>query len=116
MKSSQSCAPSEHAEQVTFVIEFEREYPGIKIFAIPNGGFRDHNTAKKLKLEGVKPGVPDLYIPAWHCWIEMKRTKGGALSKDQKEWRDYLQSIGDEWILAKGWEDGMFQLSNKNRV
>lgn len=32
-------------------------------FAIPNGGHRDVRVAKKLKAEGVKPGVPDLMWP-----------------------------------------------------
>ena len=113
MTSSQLSIPSEHAEQVTFIKEFERLWPNVRIFSIPNGGFRDKRTAQKLKLEGVKAGVPDLYIPAWHCWVEMKKTKGGVLSTQQKEWRDYLQSIGDEWILAKGWIDGIEKLKNR---
>lgn len=97
--------PSEHAEQVTFVSWFRRNYPDVRILAIPNGGFRDKNTAIKLKSEGVSPGVPDLYIPAWKLWIEMKRQSGGSLSAHQKDWRDYLLSIGDNWFVAKGFED-----------
>lgn len=33
------------------------------IFAIPNGGLRSKATAGKLKAEGVKAGVPDLFLP-----------------------------------------------------
>lgn len=32
-------------------------------FAIPNGGHRNKATAGKLKAEGVKAGVPDLFLP-----------------------------------------------------
>ena len=56
---------SEHAEQAGFVTWFRTKYPGTLIFAIPNGGKRDIVTAKKLQMEGVTPGVPDLFIPAW---------------------------------------------------
>ena len=65
--------PTEHAEQVTLVQWLRRQYPGVLIFAIPNGGQRNAAVALKLKLEGVVRGVPDLYIPAWRTWIEMKR-------------------------------------------
>ena len=51
--------------------------------------------------------MPDLYIPEWKLWIEFKKVKGGILSKDQKLWRNYLISIGDNWILANGFEDGV---------
>ena len=67
----------------------------IRIFAIPNGGARHPAVAYKLKAEGVLRGVPDLYIPEWKLWIEMKRIKGGVLSDDQKDWIEYLESVGD---------------------
>lgn len=97
--------PTEHAEQVTFVNWFERTYPGVRIFAIPNGGLRHTATAQKLKQEGVRKGVPDLYIPEWRTWVEMKRVKGGSVSRDQKDWIAYLESIGDTVIIGKGWQD-----------
>lgn len=33
------------------------------LHAIPNGGYRDKITAGKLKAEGVKRGVPDIFLP-----------------------------------------------------
>lgn len=109
--SVRSCAditgrvPTEHEEQREFVAWFRRQYPDVRIFAIPNGGSRSQREGGRLKLEGVSAGVPDLYIPAWRAWLEMKRQKGGSLSPEQKDWRDYLQSIGDVWMVAKGCED-----------
>ena len=102
--------PTEHAEQVAFVQWWELNRPNLWIFAIPNGGHRHKATAIKLRLEGVRPGVPDLYCPALRLWIEMKRQKGGRLSPEQKEWRDHLLSIGDRWIVAKGAKDAINQL------
>jgi hypothetical protein len=109
--AAKSCAdvagriPTEHEEQREFVAWFRRQYPDVRIFAIPNGGARSQREGGRFKLEGVSAGVPDLYIPAWRCWVEMKRQKGGSLSADQKDWRDYLQSIGDLWFVCKGCED-----------
>lgn len=99
--------PTEHAEQLTFVSEFERRYPDVRIFAIPNGGHRHKAVAAKMKQEGQKRGVPDLYVPAWNLWIEMKRQKGGRLSEHQKDWIEYLKSIGHEVIVGSGWHDAI---------
>ena len=53
-------------------------------------------------MEGVVRGVPDLYVPAWNLWVEMKRVSGGRLSPDQKEMITYLENIGHKVILGKG--------------
>jgi len=76
--------PSETEEQEGFVNWFRAKFPGVLIFAIPNGGHRAISTAKRLKAEGVVPGIPDLHVPAWRLWIEMKRVKGGKLSALKK--------------------------------
>lgn len=97
--------PSESEEQIGFLQWFEATFRGVRIFHIPNGGHRAISVAKKMKIEGVKPGVPDLYVPHWHLWIEMKRASGGRLSPEQREWIDYLESIGDSVIVGKGATD-----------
>jgi hypothetical protein len=75
-----------------------------------NGSDISIGAAVKAKKEGVSSGVPDLYIPAWKTWIEMKRQKGGSVSPDQKEWIQYLESIGDKVIIGKGCEDAARKL------
>jgi hypothetical protein len=94
--------PTEHEEQREFVRWFRQSYVGVRIFAIPNGGARSRATAGRLKVEGVSPGVPDLFIPAWGLWIEMKRTKRGKHETEQKSWAAYLESVGYSVILCKG--------------
>lgn len=84
---------------------FRQTYPSVRIFAIPNGGARSMATAARLKVEGVSPGVPDLFIPAWKLWVEMKRQKGGVVSADQKDWLAYLDSVGYTTLVCKGAED-----------
>jgi len=102
--------PSESDEQIGFLQWWRAQFPGVRIFHIPNGGHRAVSVAKKMKAEGVCPGVPDLYVPAWRLWIEMKRRKGGRLSAEQREWAEYLEGIGDTVIVGKGAEDASRQV------
>lgn len=51
------------------------------LFAVPNGGSRHPVEAARLKAEGVRPGVPDLFFYQarggyFGMFIEMKRRKG----------------------------------------
>ena len=67
------------------------KYPELKlIFHIPNEGKRSFKTGMELKRQGLKSGVPDLFLPVarngFHgLWIEMKFGKN-RLSKTQKDW------------------------------
>lgn len=94
--------PTEHEEQREFVKWFRQTFSDVRIFAIPNGGARNKATAGRLKAEGVCAGVPDLFIPEWGLWLEMKRTKGGSVSAEQKDWAEYLEWCGYKWQVAKG--------------
>lgn len=105
---------SEHYEQREFVSWFRKNHPGVRIFAIPNGGWRSRLTAARLKAEGASPGVPDLFIPAWNTWVEMKRSKGGRLSDKQKDWRQYLLSIGHTFILANGKQEAIDAIKERS--
>lgn len=75
---------SEHDEQAGFFewAAYSRgKYPELDfMFAIPNGGLRHVTVAQKLKAEGVRPGVPDTFLPVarggYHgLWIEFKFEK-----------------------------------------
>lgn len=101
---------SEHDVQKAFIQWFKLQYKDIRIFAIPNGGKRHISVAKKLKAEGVVSGVPDLFIPGWYLWIEVK-TIDGKLSKNQKEWLAYLESIGYNTMVVYGIDDAMRQVA-----
>lgn len=82
--------PTESKEQIAFVKWFRTVHKDFRIIAIPNGGNRDMITGSIMKAEGVTRGVPDLYVPAWHLWIEFKRIKGSAISMEQQDWANYL--------------------------
>ena len=84
--------PTEHQEQVALIHWAKMRSATLPelglLFAIPNGGERHLFVAKKLKAEGVKPGTPDLCLPVarggYHgLFIEMKRMKGGRVTKQR---------------------------------
>jgi hypothetical protein len=106
IKSLADKVPTEHEEQREFVRWFRQSFPGVRIFAIPNGGARSQREGGRFKLEGVSPGVPDLFVPAWLMWIEFKRQKGGSVSAEQKDWMGYLEGIGHRTFVARGAESG----------
>lgn len=108
--------PTEHQEQREFVSWFRQNYPGTRIFAIPNGGRRSKTEALRLKVEGVSPGVPDLFIPAWCVWVEMKRQKGGRVDPAQTDWHAYLQGIGHTVLVCKGCLDAVRQINIYRQV
>ena len=102
--------PTEHEEQRAFVSWFRKTFTGVLIAAIPNGGQRSKSQGAKLMLEGVLPGMPDLFIPAWGLFIEFKRRKGGSLSPEQKEVIPQLEAAGYRVIVAKGCHDAVIKL------
>ena len=102
----------EHEEQREFVQWFRRTFGDTyRIFAIPNGGARSISVACRLKVEGVSKGVPDLFCPAMALWVEMKREKGGVLSKEQKEWIQHLEENHYRVIVAYGCADAIEQVN-----
>ena len=108
--SASKISPSEHSEQVGFINWFRAKYPDVLIFAIPNGEKRAISVAKRLKMEGVVRGMPDLFVPAWTLWIEMKRVSGGRLSTEQRQMIKYLEGIGHTVIIGKGAGDASKQI------
>ena len=108
--SKQVFVPYERTEQKLFVKWFRLQFKGVRIFAIPNGGKRPGATAWAMKAEGQSPGVPDLQVPEWGLWIEMKRQKGAKISDEQAAWILYLQKIGQRVIVAYGFDDAKKQL------
>ncbi len=99
--------PTEHEEQRNLVRWFRQTYGlvtrgGVRIFAIPNGSQRSRTTGARLKAEGVSAGVPDLFVPAWCLWVEMKRAEGGSVSAEQRDWHAYLRSIGHTVLVCRG--------------
>ncbi len=89
------------------------------LHAIPNGGARDIVTAARMKAEGVKPGMPDIFLPfprlqldvtgVWitrHCglYVELKKLgKIKTISKDQELFGAYCREVGYAHEFCEGW-------------
>jgi len=73
-------------------------------FAVPNGGLRPKRTAFKLKQQGVKRGVSDLFfiINGKSIGLEIKPATGGVQSDKQSDWQERLERAGGFYYLARG--------------
>ena len=106
--------PLESAEQVAlfrWAAYASGTHPELKnLYHVPNGGTRDRREAHNLRLQGVKSGVPDICLDwpgsGYHgLRIELKRTKGGRLSDDQKDWLERLNRAGYRAVVCYGWDE-----------
>ena len=121
-RASKEGLPTESQEQkIVFAwAEYMQRsyYPELeRLYAIPNGEWRNIVTARRLKSEGVKQGVPDLCLPVarngYHgLYLELKRKKGGQTSKAQREWIEYLNAAGYLAIVCKGAEEAITAIQN----
>lgn len=105
---------TEHAHQVAlfcWAAINRAKYPELEwMFAIPNGGLRDKVTAARLKAEGARSGVSDIFLPAARyghngLFIEMK--KPGELkgeSENQKAFGLHVGNQGYYYIVCDHWE------------
>lgn len=130
-RTKQPPAPKEEQEQA-WLMEWAawatpREPLLDLLYHVPNGGARpasvrtraDGRTvrysveAAKLKAQGVKTGVPDLFLPVprrgYHgLYIELKRLRGGKLEEEQKAWivrltrQGYCVKVCRGWVRAAG--------------
>ena len=114
---------SEHDEQVAlfeWAILHTVQYPELEaMFAIPNGAYTfrklDRNgrwyssVAKKLVREGLKKGVPDIFLAVprgkYHgLFIELKFGQN-RLTPEQIEWFKLLTWQGYRCVVCYGWQE-----------
>lgn len=103
----------------------------VKMYAIPNGEKRDAATGAKLKAQGTRKGIPDIFLPvpivvAPHrqtalfakfgnsrltnnvlagLYIEMKKPNEGRVSPEQTERIEQLRADGYAVIVCRNWRD-----------
>lgn len=83
----------------------EMRCPELKLLHhIPNGGRRDKKEAARLKAQGVKAGVPDLFLPVprqgFHgLYIEMKYGENKT-TQSQRFWLEELKKQGFKTVVC----------------
>lgn len=85
-------------------------------FAIPNGGQRHPGVARKLKAEGVKAGVADLFIMIPNAnrnglFVEVK-TPTGTQSESQKEFEAKCKTWNYAYVLVRSLDEMIQTLSD----
>ena len=100
------------------------------LFSIPNGGMRHFATAVRLKMTGLKAGIPDIFFPVASgplngLFIEMKFGRG-RVQPAQAVWHNLLREQGyavevcfgaiDAIDTIKRYLDGYFERSENNVV
>jgi hypothetical protein len=119
---------AEHEEQAAVIRWAEsmgRKLPELRLlFAIAHGGMRPRfrffknggvvtfsPAAEKLKAEGVKAGVPVLFLPVarqeWHGLFVAMRIRSATTSVDQDIWIGALTSQGYAVPFCRGAEDAI---------
>lgn len=93
-----------------------------RLHAIHNQGHGDAIRGARAKAEGVRAGVPDVFLPVptrTHAglYIELKQqkyrtAKDGGLKKEQLDWIDYLRNVGYCVVVAYGWREAARHIEN----
>jgi VRR-NUC domain len=97
--------PLEHQIQKAFFQWWELQYGNPLCWATPNGGYRNIVTATKLKAEGVRAGVPDVFLAIpndnYHgLFMEFKRAKG-KLQPNQELYLALLDQVGYKTVVVR---------------
>lgn len=105
--------PSEIQECVAYW-EWSQNIPVLKdyLYKIPNEGKRSLSYGKKMKMIGLRSGLPDYHYPIPNetfngFWLEMKTRdkKNHSLPDLQKIWLNKLNKANHYATFAFGWED-----------
>jgi len=122
LERGQAGARSEHDEQCdlfAWADAAQAAMPELMLmFAIPNGGARHPAVAAQLKAEGVRRGVPDIFLAAIRrgqdgriyggLFVELKRAdRSNHATPEQRAWIDALREAGYMAIVAYGADEAI---------
>lgn len=83
---------------------------------IANETVGGRNRVLRNKALGVRKGVPDLLLPipmhGHHgLWVEMKRSNGGRVSREQMAWVEALNAMGHRAVVCRGAKEAIAEIS-----
>lgn len=93
------------------------------LIAIENGGYRNILEAIRLKKQGVRPGVFDLFL-AYPCgklhglWIELKAPKphDARITPEQLDWFHKMKRMKYDALISYGWTDAAISIENYTNI
>lgn len=85
------------------------KYPALsRLFAVPNAGKRGKAHAGIMKAEGMKAGVPDLWLPQpvapFHGLVMETKIAPNKPTKEQRSWIEYLHGAGYAVCVCYGFD------------
>ena len=104
----------EHNLQIQ-VINLLRNYYGLCVFAVPNGGSRNLYEARNLKNEGVMAGVSDLILVLNGVVIFLELKAGRNKQQEtQKLFEKRIKELGHQYYVVRSLDDVM-EVLDKNK-
>lgn len=104
---------SEHTEQAAFfhfTELLEGQFPELgRFFAVPNGGHRNKAVAAKLRAEGLKRGVPDVFnlspnpTGEWAGLVFEFKVGRNKPTSEQEDWLEYFEGLGYRVAVPRSW-------------
>ena len=84
-------------------------------FAVPNAGKRSYGAAMYMKAEGLRAGVPDVWLPVpnkKYCGLVMENKYGGnKLTDNQELWLRKLKRVGHYVCVCRSTEQMIKEVS-----
>lgn len=98
--------PSEDQIQHAIVAWLERTID-CAVCHIPNGMWTSIKQASRHKKIGLRKGAPDLvvWLSDGQCLAIECKSKTGRLSDDQAYWKETLERLGHDYIVARSVDD-----------
>lgn len=115
-KKDTNKVPTEYEEQCLlfkWIRENEESYPALKYANASLSGIRlSIHLATKAKRSGMVRGFPDIFLPLRNSqynglFIELKRLKGGVVSKEQKDFIAFLNKQKYLAVVCRGHKEAI---------
>jgi len=114
-KQFKTASISEHDEQAALITWYDfacapqHKLPTCILFAVPNGAHKGRASAGRFKEEGLRAGIPDLFLahPVGKCpglFIELKALYGKPPTDHQKVAQAHLRAQGYRVEVCRGFD------------
>ncbi|MGM0601376.1 MAG: VRR-NUC domain-containing protein [Candidatus Muiribacteriota bacterium] len=120
MKNNTNCLYESQEQELIFkwIRSNQIKFPKLQLaYSTLNGVRLRPKLRADMKKQGLKAGVPDIVLPAGNkyfsgLYIELKRKKGGKVSKEQKEYLEKLREEGFQALVCRGHVEAIEAVKN----